>query len=52
MTLANPEADNPALIRLLVAEGAAVQYVSEVQQTLEDAYLHLLGDNDSTGTAG
>jgi ABC-2 type transport system ATP-binding protein len=51
LTLADPETDNPALIRLLVAEGAAVQYVSEVQQTLEDAYLHLLDEDDNAESA-
>jgi len=45
LTLADPETDNPALIRTLVEAGADLQFVSEIDQTLEDAYLHLLGQD-------
>jgi ABC-2 type transport system ATP-binding protein len=42
VTLDDPEARNPDLIRTLVAAGADVQFVGELRQTLEDVYLHLV----------
>lgn len=44
LTLDDPVQHNPAIVRYLVDEGAAVQYVSEVQSTLEDAYLGLINN--------
>jgi ABC-2 type transport system ATP-binding protein len=40
----SPDADNPVIVRALVAAGADVQYVEEVEHSLEDAYLKLLDD--------
>ena len=42
VALADPEADNPALIRQLVAAGAEIQFVGEVRHSLEDIYLRLI----------
>ncbi len=42
VTLDDPEADNPALVRLLVAAGAEVQFVGEVRHSLEDIYLQFI----------
>jgi ABC-2 type transport system ATP-binding protein len=38
----NPEADNPALVRAVVAAGGSIQYVTELKSTLEDVYLKLI----------
>jgi ABC-2 type transport system ATP-binding protein len=38
----NPEKDNPALVRAIVAAGGNVQYVTELRSTLEDVYLKLI----------
>jgi len=40
-----PERVNPNLIRALVGAGAEIQFVGEVRHSLEDIYLHLIGDN-------
>ena len=42
VALDNPETDNPALIRLLVAAGADLQFVGELRHSLEDVYLQLI----------
>lgn len=42
VTLSDPEAHNPDLVRLLVAEGADVQFVGELRHSLEDVYLKLM----------
>ncbi len=42
VTLDDPELHNPELIRLLVGLGVDVQFVSEVQRSLEDVYLQLM----------
>ena len=39
-----PERINPELIRALVEAGADLQFVGEVRHSLEDVYLHLIGD--------
>lgn len=41
-TIDDPETYNPDLIRLLVAEGAEVQFVGELRRSLEDVYLQLV----------
>ena len=41
-TIDDPETHNPDLIRLLVAEGAQVQFVGELRRSLEDVYLQLV----------
>jgi len=40
----DPEQHNPAMIRALVGAGANVQYITEVQHSLEAVYLDLLAD--------
>jgi ABC-2 type transport system ATP-binding protein len=41
-TINDPEAHNPELIRLMVAEGAEIQFVGELRRSLEDVYLQLV----------
>jgi ABC-2 type transport system ATP-binding protein len=48
VTLDDPEAHNPDLIRALVASGADVQFVGELRQSLEDVYLRLVGAQEAT----
>jgi ABC-2 type transport system ATP-binding protein len=38
----DPERDNPALVRAIVAAGGNIQYVTELRSTLEDVYLKLI----------
>ena len=45
VTLDAPETDNPALVRRLVEQGAAIQFVGELRHSLEDVYLRLIEDN-------
>jgi ABC-2 type transport system ATP-binding protein len=40
--LENPEENNPIIIRKLVEAGADIQFVTEVNHTLEEVYLRLL----------
>jgi ABC-2 type transport system ATP-binding protein len=42
VTIDDPESHNPDLIRMLVAEGAEVQFVGELRRSLEDVYLQLV----------
>jgi ABC-2 type transport system ATP-binding protein len=42
VTLDDPEARNPDIIRLLVGAGADVQFVGELRHSLEDVYLQLV----------
>jgi ABC-2 type transport system ATP-binding protein len=42
VTLDDPETHNPAIIRSLVKLGAEIQFVGELQHTLEDVYLQLM----------
>ncbi len=41
--VADPEADNPAIVALLVKQGAEVEFVTELKRGLEDVYLRLVG---------
>ncbi len=41
-TIEDPETYNPEIIRLLVGEGADVQFVGELRRSLEDVYLQLV----------
>jgi len=45
VSLSDPVAENPALVRRLVQLGADVQFVSELSVSLEDLYLDLMEDN-------
>ena len=38
----DPEAHNPELIRMLVSEGAQLQFIGELRRSLEDVYLQLV----------
>lgn len=42
VNLDDPEAQNPALIRELVALGAEIRFVGELRHSLEDVYLRLI----------
>jgi ABC-2 type transport system ATP-binding protein len=44
-TINDPEAHNPELIRLLVREGAQIQFVGELRRSLEDVYLQLVKES-------
>jgi ABC-2 type transport system ATP-binding protein len=45
VTLDDPEAHNPEIIRALVGAGADVQFVGELRHSLEDVYLRLMESN-------
>ncbi len=42
VTLEDPAANNPVLVRSLVEAGAEIQFVGELRRTLEDVYLQLV----------
>lgn len=42
VTLDNPDAQNPEVVRVLVKAGADVQFVGELRHSLEDVYLQLV----------
>ncbi len=42
VTLDNPEANNPDIVRALVNAGADIQFVGELRHSLEDVYLRLV----------
>ncbi len=42
VTLEDPEMHNPDILRLLVGEGADVQFVGELRHSLEDVYMQLV----------
>lgn len=46
VTLDDPETHNPELVRELVDAGAQIQFVGELRQSLEDAYLSLINSNE------
>ncbi len=48
--VADPERDNPDLIRALVAAGAPIQFVGEVRHTLEDVYLQVMRSEPQEAT--
>lgn len=45
VTLDDPEAHNPDIIRALVESGADIQFVGELRHSLEDVYLQLMRTN-------
>ena len=49
LTLDDPEAHNPDLVRALVAAGADIQFVGELRYSLEDVYLRLMKDGVDAG---
>ncbi len=42
VTLSDPEEQNPALVRILVENGAQIRFVGELRRSLEDVYMHLI----------
>lgn len=48
INLDDPETHNPELIRLLVQQGAHIQFVGELRHSLEDIYLQLLREDEQT----
>jgi ABC-2 type transport system ATP-binding protein len=42
VTIDDPETHNPELIRIIVSEGADIQFVGELRRSLEDVYLQLV----------
>jgi ABC-2 type transport system ATP-binding protein len=42
VSLDEPEARNPELVRSLVKAGADIQFVGELRHSLEDVYLQLV----------
>ena len=44
LSLDDPETHNPEIIRFLVNQGAAIQFVGELRHSLEDIYLQLVQD--------
>ena len=42
VTMDNPDAQNPEVVRALVSAGADVQFVGELRHSLEDVYLQLV----------
>jgi ABC-2 type transport system ATP-binding protein len=49
--LAEPDANNPALVAALVQAGAQVQYVQPAQASLEDVYMQLVNGDGEGGAA-
>jgi ABC-2 type transport system ATP-binding protein len=47
ITIDDPEAHNPEIVRLLVGAGADIQFVGELRTSLEDVYLHLIKREES-----
>ncbi len=45
VTLDDPEAHNPEIIRTLVGLGAEIQFVGELRHSLEEVYLQLVNNN-------
>ena len=48
LSLSDPDAENPVLVRRLVELGADVQFVSELRVSLEDLYIDLMEGNHAT----
>ncbi len=46
VALENPEAHNPDIVRLLVGQGADIQFVGELRHSLEEVYLQLVREDD------
>ena len=52
ISLDDPAQRNPAIVRLLVEQGAAVQFVNELRHSLEDVYLSLIHAGRDAESAG
>ena len=42
LTVDDPEAQNPEIVRALVASGAEIRFVGELRHSLEDVYFQLV----------
>jgi ABC-2 type transport system ATP-binding protein len=42
ISMSEPEINNPVITRLLVEQGADIQFIGEVRQSLEQIYLEML----------
>ena len=51
ISLANPEQDNPEIVRQLVGAGAAIRFIGELRHSLEQVYLEMLHQNGQGGRA-
>jgi ABC-2 type transport system ATP-binding protein len=51
ISLDDPAARNPAIVRALVEQDVAVQFVNEMKHSLEDVYLSLIRNGDDGGGA-
>lgn len=51
VSLAEPEKTNPVITRLLVEQGADIQFIGEVRQSLEQIYLEMLHGNNEARQA-
>ena len=51
LTLDDPDAQNPDVLRALVAAGAPVRYVEPLSRSLEDVYLQLVHADEAATTA-
>jgi ABC-2 type transport system ATP-binding protein len=47
VSLDDPEAGNPAIVKCLVEAGADIQFVGELRHSLEDIYLQLISDRQT-----
>ena len=47
VTVEDPERDNPALVRDLVARGADIQFIGELRHSLEDVYLEMVHSSEA-----
>lgn len=45
ISLANPEQDNPEIVRQLVGAGAEIRFIGELRHSLEQVYLEMLHQN-------
>ena len=51
VSMAEPEKTNPVITRLLVEQGADIQFIGEVRQSLEQVYLEMLHGSSEVGQA-
>jgi ABC-2 type transport system ATP-binding protein len=47
ISLDDPQTRNPTIVRALVDQGAQIQFVNELQHSLEDVYLSLIHNSDA-----
>lgn len=47
ITVADPAAQNPAIVRTLIEGGGEIQFVNELKHSLEDVYLSLINESEA-----